>query len=74
MMNLVGWTVLEGNLHALDRAENKRDTKVEVKIKKKAITKLNRVRNQKQNNNTTKWRDLNPYVPSKQAIKKKVSQ
>lgn len=74
MMNLVGWTVLEGNLHALDRAEIKRDSQVEAKIKKKAINKLNRVKTQKQYNNTTKWRDLNPYVPSTQAIQKKVSQ
>ena len=74
MMNLVGWTVLDGNLHALDRAENKRDSKVEAKIKKKAITKLNRVKNQKQYNNATKWRDLNPYVTSTQAIKEVVSQ
>ena len=74
VMNLVGWTVLEGNLHALDQAEKARDSKVEEKIKNKAINKLKRVQNQKQYNNTTRWRDLNPYVPSTQAIQKKVSQ
>ena len=64
MMNLVGWKVLEGNLNALDRAEKNRDKRAAAKITQKAETKLNRIKSQKQYQNNTKWRDLNPYVPS----------
>ena len=72
MMDLVGWTVSDGNLHALHQAEKLRDSRVQAKIKSKAITKLNRVKNQKQYKNDTKWRDLNPYIPSSQSIKNAV--
>ena len=74
MMDIVDWKILDGNLHALDQAEKVRDSKVAAKIKSKAINKLNRVKNQKQYRNDTKWRDLNPYVPSSQAIQNSVGQ
>ena len=66
-MNLVGWTVLEGNLNALDRAERNRDKRAAAKITQKAKTKLNRIKSQKQYQNNTKWRDLNPYIPSNES-------
>ena len=69
VMNLVGWTVLEGNLESLDKAEKERDTARASKIRRKAISKLNRVRKQKQYQNSTKWRKLNPYIPSTQSSK-----
>ena len=72
MMSLVDWTVLDGNLHALDQAEKNRDSKAPAKMKSKAINKLKRVKNQKQYQNTTKWRDLNPYIPSSVSIKNAV--
>ena len=67
MMNLVGWNVLEGNLNALDTAEKNRNKRVAAKIRQKAITKLNRIRSQKQYQNNTKWRNLNPYVSSNES-------
>ena len=67
MMNLVGWTVLEGNLNALDSAEKNRDKRAAAKITQKAKTKLNRIKSQKQYQNNTKWRDLNPYIPSNES-------
>ena len=69
MMKLVGWEVLDGNLHSLNQAEKERDAARAEKIKRKAITKLNRVKKQKQYQNKTKWRNLNPYIPSKESSK-----
>ena len=69
MMKLVGWEILDGNLHSLNQAEKKRDVVRAEKIKRKAITKLNRVKKQKQYQNKTKWRNLNPYIPSRESSK-----
>ena len=69
MMNLVGWTVLEGNLDALDKAEKNRDKRAAAKITAKAKTKLNRIKSQKQYQNNTKWRTLNPYIPSNESTR-----
>ena len=68
-MKLVDWKILDGNLYSLDQAEKNRDTFRAEKIKRKAITKLNRVRKQKQYQNQTKWRNLNPYIPSTESSK-----
>ena len=69
MMNLVGWTVLEGNLNALDKAERNRDKRAAAKITAKAKTKLDRIKSQKQYQNNTKWRNLNPYIPSSESTR-----
>ena len=63
-MNLVGWTVLEG---ALDSSEKNRDKRAAAKIIQKAITKLNRIKSQKQYRNNTECRDLNSYIPSNES-------
>ena len=70
VMNLVNWTILEGNLQSLDKAEIKRDTLLSYKMNAKAATKQNRLRKQLQHQPTTKYRKLHPYIPSKKAAKK----
>ena len=64
MMAIVDWTVLEGNLVAIDNEEKRRDKRVKDKMKQKAITYKNRVKKQKQFQTKTKYRMLNPYIPS----------
>ena len=70
VMSLVNWTIIEGNLQSLDKAEIKRDSLLVYKMNAKAVTKQNRLRNQQQYQPTTKYRKLHPYIPSKKAAKK----
>ena len=66
MMEIVGWNVFEGNLVSIARDEARRDNQSKSKMKQKAITYQNRVKKQKQFQSTTKYRKLNPYIPSSQ--------
>ena len=70
VMSLANWTIMEGNLQSLDKAEIKRDSMLIYKTNAKAVTKQNRLRNQQQHQPTTKYRKLHPYIPSKKAAKK----
>ena len=64
MMAIVDWTVLEGNLGSLAYDEKRRDNQAKNKMKEKAVTYTNRVKKQKQFQTKTKYRLLNPYIPS----------
>ena len=69
MMAIVDWTVLDGNLASIDSEEKARDNRRSAKMKQKAITYKNRVKNQKQFQTKTKYRMMNPYIPSSQSTR-----
>ena len=69
MMDIVDWTVIEGNLSTLDLEERTRDKRRNAKMKQKAITYKNRVKMQKQFQSKTKYRLMNPYIPSSESTR-----
>lgn len=69
MMKIVDWTVIEGNLSTIHSEENARDKRRDTKRKQKAINYKNRVKMQKQFQTSTKYRKLNPYIPSSQSTR-----